>query len=1245
MSLFNINRLILRSGTSPYGDTIRNAVLKWEDVDGNFLTLKGGLIEDITLSGNNLTFTTVDNQIIDIDLTGATCSGIYTDDIYNCSGDLTVWSDLTVNGNVVINGSATTINTEIIQAEDNNIVLNYSGTTASANGGGMTVLEAQGAGTPSTITVDENGCWHVDPGFCDLTIDGVAFTAQTPYIFTTDTGSTNSITTRYSGNTITNHTESNINGGRNNVLRVTGPYNNYHTSSILGGSNNTLLNGYSSTIVGGWYNTLDANGWLSNIGGGAYNNIYGNGNVIGGGIRNYINNGYTSEIVGGYANKIEGDNWINSIVGGWENYILSYNGFGNFIGNGAQNRIIGPTGTSVNDVKYSSIVGGRYNNVTRTGYSFIGGGRGNQISGSTPINSLSKSSFSSIVGGYNNSILLSGSAQYQANTIGGGINNTIRNGYASEILGGYGNYIRGQQWINSIVGGYANRIDTPNGSANFIGNGGQNQITGNTYANSIVGGDSNILTDSVYSSIVGGRDHIVDGSNRGFIGGGQSNIMTGATSSIITGGKDNKVYSNYSSVIGGQNNTTDNNWSSIIGGKGNIQSGGNNFSTLIGAGYLNNISGQLSFGDNYNTIINGRNNHISTTGLTSFSFNTIVGGRQNSSLGVWGFVGGGAANYLGVNGYRFSIAIRLPDPTRNEYGSFIGGGISNRVYGSFNSVVGGTSNYISSRDINTSIVGGRLNSTYTYDAYGTLDYNRWGTGQFIGGGHDNNIYGRTGFFPQFDATSRESTIVGGRDNYIDSSNRTFIGGGFRNGVFTKSRYSVLVGGIDNKIETGQQSLIVGGARNYVNDSYYCAIVGGRDNEINSPGFATNDQFIGGGRENKILGNTFGYLSSYSSIIGGQNNTITASTHSIIGGGEANNVFNGATHTFLGGGKENYSYSLYTTIGGGAGNIVDDAGWSSIVGGFGNYMTSNVPGTNWVSFIGGGGGNSLNSVSYSNIVGGQNNEITSIGPSIRAFNSIGGGRSNTINDANDSSIVGGQGNTISTGTTHSFIGGGERNIIDNSSYSFIGSGRFNYIRDNAGSAAYGFIGGGQNNEITSNSYFGTVVGGTGNKIVGSYYSFIGGGVSNTVYSQYGNIVGGRNNTVPTGLTDTFIIGSNITAISANTTHVERFNVGTVDTGSTSTEVLVRETNGMVNTTPFSTVTGGLNGKYVELITGYTANVTQTITHNLGTGDEVVVDVIDTTNNERIGSVIDNYQTNALDLTLSQNYASIKIVIIG
>ena len=231
---------------------------------------------------------------------------------------------------------------------------------------------------------------------------------------------------------------------------------------------------------------------------------------------------------------------------------------------------------------------------------------------------------------------------------------------------------------------------------------------------------------------------------------------------------------------------------------------------------------------------------------------------------------------------------------------------------------------------------------------------------------------------------------------------------------------------------------------------------------------------------------------------------------------------------------------------------------------------------------------------------------------------------------------------------------------------IGGGFQNKIEGSIpGSVWVNFIGGGGGNHLYSTSYS-TIAGGQSNEIISigpsiRAFNFIGGGRSNTINdANDSSIVGGQGNTIFTGVThssilggqnntvnqnNSHIIGSNITSVSANTTHVERLNVKTVNTGSTSTEVLVRETNGMVNTTPFSTVSGGLNGKYVELITGYTANVTQTITHNLGTGDEVVVDVIDTTNNERIGSVIDNYQINALDLTLSQNYASIKIVIIG
>ena len=64
---------------------------------------------------------------------------------YTCSTPLLLdtvnacTSAITINGNVIINGSATTINTEVIQSKDNNIVLNYSGTHLTAIGGGITL--------------------------------------------------------------------------------------------------------------------------------------------------------------------------------------------------------------------------------------------------------------------------------------------------------------------------------------------------------------------------------------------------------------------------------------------------------------------------------------------------------------------------------------------------------------------------------------------------------------------------------------------------------------------------------------------------------------------------------------------------------------------------------------------------------------------------------------------------------------------------------------------------------------------------------------------------------------------------------------------------------------------------------------------------------------------------------------------------------------------------------------------------
>ena len=89
---------------------------------------------------------------------------------YTCSTPLLLdtvnacTSAITINGNVIINGSATTINTEVIQSKDNNIVLNYSGTHLTAIGGGITLEDGQSNGVDSRIYTDSNGTWLFDPG-------------------------------------------------------------------------------------------------------------------------------------------------------------------------------------------------------------------------------------------------------------------------------------------------------------------------------------------------------------------------------------------------------------------------------------------------------------------------------------------------------------------------------------------------------------------------------------------------------------------------------------------------------------------------------------------------------------------------------------------------------------------------------------------------------------------------------------------------------------------------------------------------------------------------------------------------------------------------------------------------------------------------------------------------------------------------------------------------------------------------
>jgi len=71
--------------------------------------------------------------------------------------------------------------------------------------------------------------------------------------------------------------------------------------------------------------------------------------------------------------------------------------------------------------------------------------------------------------------------------------------------------------------------------------------------------------------------------------------------------------------------------------------------------------------------------------------------------------------------------------------------------------------------------------------------------------------------------------------------------------------------------------------------------------------------------------------------------------------------------------------------------------------------------------------------------------------------------------------------------------------------------------------------------------------------------------------------------------------------------------------------------------------GANCSYVT-IANFTANSPQTITHSLNT-TSILLQLIDTSNNELIDAYVDNYQANSVVVTLTQTLSNVKIVIIG
>jgi len=239
---------------------------------------------------------------------------------------------------------------------------------------------------------------------------------------------------------------------------------------------------------------------------------------------------------------------------------------------------------------------------------------------------------------------------------------------------------------------------------------------------------------------------------------------------------------------------------------------------------------------------------------------------------------------------------------------------------------------------------------------------------------------------------------------------------------------------------------------------------------------------------------------------------------------------------------------------GTGNIVvgglnTAVATSSVLGGKCNTISG-------VYSIIGGGTNNLVSNACSVVVGGLTNCATNV------FNFVGGGTVNCAT-AGMATVVGGKGNTATNNC--SFIGAGCGNN-NGGVYGVIVGGNSGTI---GASNNQGFIGNGINNLICNNGNCSSIINGNANCTPTSGYALVGGGATNTASGLYSSIVNGRNNISSgaftfiaggsandtKGFNNTFILGTGLSALSANYTYFNN-----VEISNTPSNLIMKDTTG-------------------------------------------------------------------------------------
>ena len=476
-------------------------------------------------------------------------------------------------------------------------------------------------------------------------------------------------------------------------------------------------------------------------------------------------------------------------------------------------------------------------------------GFGDAINKSVTGNDLSDPSYSTIIGGFGNTV----SGDYSS-ALSGYLNSVT--GVLSTSLSGRDNDVSGD--FSSATAGRSN-IVTSNYSSAISGR--DNSVSG-LYSGALAGYRNAV--DCLYSVASGGRDNSLANDYSAALA-GRSNTVSGVYSSVITGYQVSNE-GNYSIATAGRNNTLTNDYGAVLAGRDNTVTG--LYSSVL-SGYQNNDAG------NYSGIIAGRTNSI--TG----DYSIALGGRENDLNANYNAAIAGQNNE--IRGLHSGILLGENNKTNGEF-SVVISGFNNTVSSDNSAILAGVNNNVSS--LNSIVIGGKDNTTSGFFSGITASSfsNCSGSFTFIGGGANNN------------ASGTYSVICGGEYN-IASEEYSGVYAGFGN---TASGYGSLVYGGGLNEASGEVSIIAGGDYNYA-PGIYASIFGGGDNtalgyasvilggELNVVAddwsiVAGGDENIVDGMDSGIFGGYYNYIENdYSGIMCGSGNEIYGEASAVVGG--------------------------------------------------------------------------------------------------------------------------------------------------------------------------------------------------------------------------------------------------------------------------------------------------------------------------------------------------------------------------